>query len=123
MNIIIDQSTITNDMREKYTVLELDTFRILPNGGQFTAYCVVENVPILELPLVATKKNLHENLLVNYRKRDWNFCNDAIDHLVGSWGGELDSFYNEMRGRIAKYIEQDPGDSWDGIVEKHITGS
>jgi hypothetical protein len=38
---------------------------------------------------------------------------------MGFWGGEADSFYQDLTQRIAKYIEQDPGESWDGIIEKH----
>lgn len=120
MNIIIEPDQV-EQFREKYTVLELDTIRILPEDRLVTAYCVIEQIPIMDLPNVESKKNLHENLMINYRKRDWNYCSQAIEHLVGSWGGELDSFYQEIQGRIAKYIEEDPGDSWDGIIEKHLT--
>ena len=59
--------------------------------------------------------------MVNYRKKEWKFCNDALDHLIGSWNGEIDSFYEEIRGRIAKYIEQDPGTDWDATIEKTVT--
>jgi len=120
MNIIIDPDQI-DAYREKYTVLELDTIRILPENRTVTAYCVVENIPIPDLPQVENKKKLHATLMEHYRKRDWNVCDQALDHLVGCWNKELDSFYQEIRTRVAKYIEQDPGEDWDGIIEKHIT--
>lgn len=120
MNIIIEPDQV-EQFRDKYTVLELDTIRLVPENRLVTAYCVVEQIPILDLPQVESKKNLHENLMINYRKRDWNYCSQALEHLMGSWGGELDSFYQEIQGRVAKYIEEDPGDSWDGIIEKHTT--
>ena len=118
MNIIIDPEQIAQ-YREKYTVLELDTIRIVSKNQLVTAYCVVETIPIVELPLTASKIDLHNNLLINYRKRDWNYCHQALEHLIGSWNKELDSFYEDIRSRINRYMENDPGEAWDGIVEKH----
>ncbi len=118
MNIIIDPEQLPK-LQSKYTVLELDTIRILPENKIVTAYCVVENLPIPDLPRVDNFKNLHENLIKEYRRKNWNYCTQALEHLTGFWGGEADSFYQDLSGRIAKYIEQDPGESFDGIIEKH----
>lgn len=118
MNIIIDPDQIDR-YRENYTVLELDTIRIVPMNKLVTAYCVVDTIPIVELPLTQSKINLHANLLINYRKRDWNYCHQALDHLIGSWNKELDSFYEDIRSRINAYMKNDPGDHWDGVIEKH----
>ena len=117
MNIIIDPDQIDR-YRENYTVLELDTIRVVPLDKLITAYCVVDTIPIVELPLTQSKINLHANLLINYRKRDWNYCHQALDHLIGSWNKELDSFYEDIRSRINTYMENDPGDNWDGVIEK-----
>ena len=118
MNIIIDPDQIDR-YRENYTVLELDTIRIVPLNKLVTAYCVVDTIPIVELPLTQSKINLHANLLINYRKRDWNYCHQALDHLIGSWNKELDSFNEDIRSRINAYMKNDPGDHWDGVIEKH----
>jgi hypothetical protein len=118
MNIIIDPEQL-DSYREKYTVLELDTFRLIPENKEVKAYCVVETIPILELQLTESKRNLHNGLLENYRKRNWNYCNDALDHLIGSWNSELDSFYNDVRNRINVFMENDPGEEFDGVIEKH----
>ena len=120
MNIIIDPEQIES-YRDKYTVLELDTIRILPENKQVTAYCVVDTIPIMELPQTESKINLHNNLLTNYRKRDWNYCHQALEHLIGSWNKELDSYYEDIRGRVNRYMENDPGDNWDGVIEKYTT--
>jgi|TARA_R110000772_G_scaffold237227_1_gene349151 hypothetical protein len=118
MNIIIDPEQLV-EYQQKYTVLELDTFRVLPENKEVKAYCVVESIPILEMQLTEGKRNLHNGLLENYRKRNWNYCNDALDHLVGSWNKELDSFYDDVRNRINVFMENDPGEDFDGIIEKH----
>jgi hypothetical protein len=117
MNIIIDPDQVSA-LREKYTVLELDTILLEDQNKTVTAYCVVENVPFMELPQLDSKKSLHENLIINYRKKDWNFCVQALEHLAGSWGGELDSFYADIQTRITRYQETDPGDDWDGVIVK-----
>jgi hypothetical protein len=118
MNIIIDPEKLA-EMQSKYTVLELDTIRIMPEGKNVTAYCVIENIPIPDLPRVESLRKLHENLIIEYRKKNWNYCAQSLEHLMGFWGGEADSFYQDLSQRIAKYIEQDPGESFDGIIEKH----
>lgn len=118
MNIIMgtDQAQL---FKEKYTVLELDTFKIMPSGQHIPAYCVVENIPILDLAKIDNMSRLHNGLIENYRKKNWNYCTQALEHLVGFWGGELDTFYADLQSRITKYLEQDPGDEWDGTIEKH----
>jgi hypothetical protein len=65
VNIIIDPAQI-DEYREKYTVLELDTIRILPVDQLVTAYCLVDAIPILNMPKAESMKNLHENTVSCY---------------------------------------------------------
>lgn len=120
MNIIIEPHNLSA-YTEKYTVLELDTIKILPENRSVTAYCVVEQIPISELETIDAKRQLHQRLLENYKTRNWEQADQLIEQLIGSWGGELDSFYEEIRGRIAKYIDNDPGKDWDATIEKTVT--
>ena len=106
------------EIGEKHTVLELDTVRFVPSGVVTTAYAVVENIPIPDLPKLSFQTELHQNLMENYRKGDWNFCSQAIENLVGNFGGEVDSFYAELQSRINNYKDNDPGDSWDPVIER-----
>ena len=120
MNIIIDPDQIES-YREKYTVLELDTIRIIPGNTQVTAYCVVETIPIMELPLTESKMDLHANLLINYRKRDWNYCHQALEHLIGSWNKELDSFYDNLQARVTDYEHTPPPEDWNGCLTRSLS--
>jgi hypothetical protein len=108
----------TKDLEEKYTVLELDTIKISPDSPGHTAYCVIENIPLEEMPAVETLKNLHNSLIENYRQQQWNQCENIIGQLKGKWGGEMDSFYIELAGRIANLKIQTLDDNWTGVVEK-----
>jgi hypothetical protein len=115
MNIIFKENTLQLD--EKYTVLDLDTFKF-PDGSLHTACCLVENIPILELAQTAHLKDLHANLIKSYGLKDWNFCEQALEHLMGKWSGELDSFYQELESRIKKFKIIDLDDSWTPIIPK-----
>jgi len=118
MNIIFGRDQALA-LTEKYIVLELDTIRVNPANTEITAFCVIESMPILDMPKVDSMKNLHENLLVEYKKRDWNYCTQALEHLSGFWGHELDTFYDSIRSRIQEYIANDPGEDWDGIIDRY----
>jgi len=115
MHIIFKNNAALID--QKYTVLDLDTFS-LPDGSLHTACCVVENIPIMELGQSASLKELHANLLTNYAKRNWNYCEQAIDHLMGKWGGELDTFYQELSQRIQLFKTQDLDDTWTPVIAR-----
>jgi len=120
MNIIIGQENLQG-VDQKHIVLELDTFHVLPQGQDVTAYCVVENIPIPQLPQVDSMKSLHDNLMVKYRAREWPYCVSAIEHLTGFWGQELDSFYQTLQQRIESYQQQDPGPAWDYRILKQTS--
>ena len=92
MHIILGRENVdVLNLDQKFVVLELDTFRLPPDGRLIPAFCVVENVPIMNLPKVESMKALHHNLLENFRKQDWNYCEQALEHLVGFWGDEVDT--------------------------------
>jgi hypothetical protein len=120
---IIFGSAAAQQASDKYTVLELDRLRLEPLGPIVDTYCIIETVPLEEIPLLDNYCRLHAKLMDNYRRRDWNFCEQALEHLHGRWGGAMNSFYDEISQRIAKYKQQDPGEDWDGVYEKPLADS
>ena len=115
MNIIFKTNIEAVD--QKYTVLDLDTFS-LPDGSQHTACCVIENIPIDELPATDRLKELHANLIANYGQRNWNYCEQAIEQLQGRWGGDMDSFYTELKMRIDRLKTMNLTDAWSPVIPK-----
>jgi hypothetical protein len=102
MNIVIGKENIEN-IGDKYVVLELDILKMSPDDTLVTAYCLVERIGIDEIAIVDRYRSLHERMIKNYRIKNWNHCTSALEHLKGRWGGELDSFYDEISQRISKY--------------------
>ena len=117
MNIILGRENV-EQAQEKYTVLELDTLLINGAADPVTAYCLIEQIPIDQISNIDQFRDLHNNLMTNYRKRNWKYCEDAIEHLRGKWGGELDSFYLELQKRIQVLKNDILDDSWTGIILK-----
>lgn len=116
MHIIFGKDQL-DSLKSKYVVLELDSFRI-GESPVLPAYCVLENIPITDLPRVDSMTKLHQDLIDGYTRRDWKYCRDALEHLIGFWGGEVDTFYNDLSRRIEQYIENDPGEDWTPVLIK-----
>jgi hypothetical protein len=116
MNIIFGKQE-AEKLNEKYIVLELDTVTI-KSSDAITAYCVVERIPFEDFPKLADLKEDHAMLMECYRHRQWDFCLKSIDDLTGEWGGELDTFYSELRKRISTYKIEEPGSDWTGVIAK-----
>jgi len=117
MNIIFE-TEVTEDIAEKYTLLELDTFLKTGTGERIKSYCVLTNEDIVlqEIAQISHNKDLHANLIKNYRLRNWDFCEQAISHLQGKWKGECDSFYSVISKRIQDYKNQDVPVDWDYAI-------
>jgi len=117
MNIIFGDN-VADQAREKYTVLELDTFVFEQKDITATAYAVIERVPLMEMVNIESFKTLHANLMLEYRKRNWKYCEDAIEHLRGKWNGDLDTFYTELYERVQTLKDQILSDSWSGTIAR-----
>jgi len=117
MNIIFGDN-VAELAREKYTVLELDTLVMSGPDQTATAYAVVEKIPLQEMATLDRFQDLHHNLMKEYRKRNWKYCEDAIGHLQGRWNTELDTFYTEIYNRIQDLKMQSLPDDWSGYITK-----
>lgn len=117
MHIIFGKDNIS-ELKAKYTVLTLDTFRLPGETEPVTAYCIIDKVPLEEMVQLDAWQDLHENLLREYQIKNWKYCEDALEHLRGRWQGELDTFYQDLAARISQYKVQDPGEHWQGIIDK-----
>ena len=116
MNIIFGD--VANDIAVNHTVLELDEFCVMPSQRMVKTWCVVDHVPLTEFPLLEENRKIHEELIRNYRQRNWQFCRSAVGTLMGRWNGDLDSFYEHLSVRIEQYINNPPDESWHWALVK-----
>jgi hypothetical protein len=104
---------------DSFTVLELDTIRNSAEAEAVTAYCVVDVIPLDELPHAHEHAQLHQELMTGYKNRDWNRCEDIITGtLRGRWNGAVDSFYDQLLTRIQQLRDQPLADDWDGSLNR-----
>lgn len=89
-------------LKENYTILELE--EISNNGISARAYCVVpgDKISLFELPELEQNKKIHSDFVRAYENKNYNYCVQAAEYLMGKFGGELDSFYTEILNRIDK---------------------
>jgi hypothetical protein len=116
MNIIFGDSL--NEIPDRFTVLELDTFNMISEGRTATAYCVIEQIPLTDFDKLDAYRKIHADLMENYRSREWIYCEHAIEGLMGKWNGELDSFYTDLLARVQSYKVAPPDDTWTGVRVK-----
>ncbi|SVD05748.1 uncharacterized protein METZ01_LOCUS358602 [marine metagenome] len=127
MNIIL-QNQLTEEIQEKYILLELDTFQFTSDSKPVKSFCVIENahVQLPDYPQLDNIQDLHRNMIKNYQIKNWKFVEDALEHLVGKFKGEVDSFYHVINERIKKYKIDDeddiskynPPDDWTYVIKK-----
>ena len=116
MNIIFGDAV--NQVADTHTVLELDTFKLMPSGQFVKTYCVIDNLPLAEFPQLEANKKIHHQLIEQYRQQNWEFCRSAVHSLTGCWNGEMDTFYQHLADRVDEYAENSPGANWTGVIVK-----
>ena len=117
MHIIFGKEQ-ADELANKYTVLELDTFRIGLTGPVVTAYCTLDSIPLGEMLTLDANKNLHQELMQQYGQRHWGRCLELLKQLQGKWNQKIDSFYQDLRTRIEQNIVYDPGPNWSPVITK-----
>lgn len=121
MNIIFGDAV--NLLPDDYVVLELDTVLVSPMNQKVKTWCVLEMLNTSDFINFENNKQLHTELLEQYRCRNWSRALDIIGILTGQWGKEIDSFYDVLRSRISNLQKNPPDDTWDGCIVKHAVES
>jgi hypothetical protein len=115
MNIIFDIENI-EQIKNNAVVLELDTFYFSKLDKTATAYCVVDNIKITDFDKIAQIQKFHADLIDAYKRKDFKLCQDLIEVLMGSFEGEVDSFYSELYDRIFALIKSESLTNWTNII-------
>ncbi len=104
---LIFSSDNEEQIKERYTVLELET--VEKDGTSLEVFCLIpgEKISIPDLPQLENWKQLHTDFLHGYHTQQYEYCRQCIEHLMGKFGGEVDSFYQEILKRINSTDPQD----------------
>jgi hypothetical protein len=93
MNIIFDKSKLPPELDGQFIIFKLENIDV--DGTILEPYCVVEasNVPDVEIEMLDHWRKFHNEFLKANEEQNYNLCRDIAEHLMGKFGGELDSFY------------------------------
>jgi hypothetical protein len=99
MDIIFGRAN-AEKLREKYTVLDLET--VEKEGHSIEVFCLIpaDKIALGDLPQLEQWVNLHNDFLQGYHTNQYDFCRQCITYLTGKFGGEVDTFYEEILRRI-----------------------
>ena len=99
MDIIFGREN-AEKLREQYIVLDLET--VEQDGVSIEVFCLVsgDKVGLTDMMQIDSWTKLHNDFLDGYRTKQYKYCRDCIEHLMGRFGGELDTFYDEILRRI-----------------------
>lgn len=99
MQLIFDKN-VADQLREKYTVVELETITIAGHGP-VTSWCVLPAEKLItEFAMLPHNVKTHEDLLKAMTEDNTSIVLELCESLKGCFGGELDSFYEEMEKRV-----------------------
>lgn len=98
MQIVWDKEAV-EQLRKIHTLLELETFDV--KGQEFTPYCVIsaEQLGLENIPSLGKNIKLHEEFIVAMKAKDYTQCQLLAEQLKGKFGGDFDTFYEEILKR------------------------
>jgi hypothetical protein len=115
MNIIFDIENI-DAIKNNNVLLELDTFYFDKLNKTATAYCVIDNIKITDLAELEQHQTIHAELIESYKQKKFKLCQDLLKQLVGAFGGEVDSFYQELHKRTDDLKSKISTEDWNPII-------
>ena len=121
MHIVFGTAAL--ELSTRFVVLELDTFQDTHSQQRHVAYCLIENIPLDDMPILQELRDWHHDLIVNYQNADWQRCQQLLTKLRGRWNQELDSFYDDLQHRIDTNSQLEIPPDWDYALPKSFATS
>ncbi len=117
MNVIYGEENL-KDIQKKHTTLELDTIQHPESADTVTVYAVAGPDDISLENIIRLKQFIpvHEALIKNYKQQNWDFCEQAIQKLLGSINPFMDTFYIILLTRIVEQ-RSNPTENWSPVVK------
>jgi len=98
MQIVFNREA-AEQLRSRYTVLDLEKFDV--EGKVLETFCVVpaEKLAFMDLTKLQEQKDNHQEFVLALQEKNWQQVIAMQDKVHGSFGGELDTFYDEIVSR------------------------
>jgi hypothetical protein len=98
---MIFNRTVAEELANRYIVLELEPHVV--QDAVLETFCVVESekIPLTEVTMIDHWKKLHKEFVQANKDKNGKLCRDLSEHLIGKFGGEIDSFYEIVVSRYA----------------------
>jgi hypothetical protein len=116
MQIIFEEKLIPT-LREKYTILELDTIMQPGLETPMTLYALIETVDLASLNKLPELINQHQILVDAYKNNKFDVAEFNANALMGQWKGELDEFYQSVVETVQAM--RNNNEIWNGV--RHTT--
>jgi hypothetical protein len=113
MNIIFD-SAVAEQLKDKHTILELDTLLQPGMEKPVILYAVVDVINLAEISTLPFYKGLHQEMITAYKAGDWARAQEIAESLKGHFSGEIDEFYERVVDFCAESAKVNK--EWDGVM-------
>jgi hypothetical protein len=112
MQIILEQKLVP-ELREKYTILELDTVMQPGMAEPLTLYALIEHIDFNTISKLSSLTEQHEIMVRAYKSNDFDTAEQGANILHGSWRGELNEFYELVISTCKEMINTNT--TWTGV--------
>jgi hypothetical protein len=112
MQIILEQKLVPT-LREKYTILELDTVMQPGMEEPLTLFALIERIDFTKLVSLNSMIEQHETMIRAYKSNDFETAETQANILRGYWYGELDDFYDLVISTCKEM--RDTNTTWTGV--------
>lgn len=112
MQVIFDEKLVPR-LRERYTVLELDTIMQPGMDEPVRLHAVIDRVGLNDITNLDNLVELHAQMISHYKSGEWDLVPHAVEPLMGHWQQELDSFYLSVLDFSAECAKLNT--KWDGV--------
>ena len=112
--LIVLGPVTTERLDGEYFTIELDKIAVKGKKEGVNIHTVFYNPTEDHKELWEENLDIHNEMLVTYRKQDWNKAVKMTNALKGSFDGKMDHYYDIWLERIEEMREKNLPDTWDG---------
>ena len=104
--------------KNRFATMEIDLILVKGKKQPEAVFTVLGRAEVDQDPRCIELRDLNAQMLVRFRKQDWDGALDFIQRCRKSANGfDVAGLYDMYEERIAAYRAEPPGPDWDGVYE------